>query len=209
MDIKDIMKLDKILRLPTLHKVLILLLLCGAVGGVFYWGLIMPKQTRIVELGEKLEALELKVINKKKIAADIPRFRKEKEELDKKLALALEQLPNSREIPQLIKSINAAAKKSGLSVNLFQPKPEKPQTFYAEVPISMTVEGSYDSLYGFCDKISKLDRIVNIEGINVSVPKNISKELVVKSSFTAVTFRFIPESEQNLAVKSKKGKKKR
>ena len=196
MDIQGLIKIDKILRLPTLHKVAILLLLCGAVGGAFYWGLIMPKQAKIVELGEDLEGIEMKIVSKKRIAADIPKFRKEKEELDKKLALALKQLPNSREIPRLIKSISAAAKKSGLEVDYFQPTAERTQTFYAEVPISMKVKGSYESLYGFCEKISKLSRIVNIEGINISLSKGASKEPVLSSSFTAVTFRFIPDDEQ-------------
>ncbi|MCK4846245.1 MAG: type 4a pilus biogenesis protein PilO [Deltaproteobacteria bacterium] len=208
MDIQGSPKIDKILRLPTLHKVLILIVLCAAVGGAVYAGMIKPKQAAIVTLTEELEDIEAKVVNKKRIAADIPKFKKEKEDLDIRLIAALKQLPDSREIPQLIKDINDAAKKSGLEIIYFEPKPEKAKAFYAEVPITMKVKGKYASLYGFCDKISKLSRIVNIEAIDVSVSEISGTEPILNSSFTALTFRFIPEEEQAAAKAKKKGKKK-
>lgn len=197
-DIKNVIKLDKILRLPILHKIAILLVLCGAVGGGFYWGLIMPKQAEIVKLDEDLEKIDIEIVKQRKTVADIPAARAAKEDLDRRLALALKQLPDSREIPQLIKSINDAAKKSGLELEYFQPTSERAAAaYYADVPISMKVKGSYDSLYNFCDKISKLSRIVNIEGISIGISSGGSgKEPILASSFKALTFRFIPEEEQ-------------
>ncbi|MEE8575453.1 MAG: type 4a pilus biogenesis protein PilO, partial [Thermodesulfobacteriota bacterium] len=127
------------------------------------------------------------------IAQDIKRFQEEKTDLQEKLDLALAQLPNEKEIPDLIDSISDAVKDVGLKTFLFQPKGERPKGFYAEVPVNMEVEGSYESLYEFTDRIGKLPRIVNIGNISIELTgKQKRSSPVLKSKFVVTTFRFIP-----------------
>ena len=147
----------------------------------------MPRSIR------RLHTIRVKLKESRTIAADIEKFKLEKGELEKKLAHSLKKLPNKKEIPDLIHNISDVAKEVGLKIYPLPARyPEKPQGFYAEVPIRMNVRGGYMSLYEFCDKISKLPRIVNISGLKVNVLKQgPSPEL--ESNFTVTTFRFTPE----------------
>jgi len=196
-DIKGMLKLDAILKLSRSKKITILVVLNIVIAGLLFQFLIKPAMASIGGLEGQLMELRGQIDENRRIASDIPRFQAEKEELEKRLNEAVAQLPNEKEIPNLIDSISKAGNESGLTVSLFEPRPEVSKGFYAEVPVSMDVSGTYASLFDFCDQVSKLSRIVNITGIKVSsggqkAINELSPEL--SASFVATTFRFIPES---------------
>ncbi len=204
-NIANIIKLDKILKLPRLHKLLILIGVNLVIGLVSYQFFISPQLYKIEELKDKMDQLEIKLKEAKRIAQDIPKYRKEKQELEKRLKEALERLPDKKEIPGLIESISESGKKAGLKILLFKPLPEKPKGFYAEVPVSMEVEGTFESLFDFCYRISKLSRIVNITGVNVGLTKGGTPLApMLRAKFVVTTFRFMPEKKSPKANKKKK-----
>ena len=183
-------KLDVLFRLPVAQKFLIL----GGVNmlmlaGIFY-GLVNPKMEEVKTLKVDLQVKTDKLRSNEEIAEDIPRFQKEKEELEEKLQAALRKLPNEKDLENFIDSISDAGKESGLDVLKFKPGREVPKGFYAQLPISMSVSGSYESFFLFCTKVGSLSRIVNIENITVSASKNL-----IKSSFNVTTFMFLPDSK--------------
>ncbi|MDH4227426.1 MAG: type 4a pilus biogenesis protein PilO [Deltaproteobacteria bacterium] len=197
--IKQLMKFDSVIRMPLKTKLGMLGGACAVVAGLIGYLLVYPTIVKKKELEVNLVELTAKVEEQRKIAADIPKFKKEKEELDMKLQLALKQLPNGKEIPQLLEKIGDAAVKSGLSIKLFRPQPEKstPEGFYSEVPVSMQVEGSFEAMYAFCAKIAKFDRIVNVVGLTIKGDNSPKADIpMLKSDFTALTYRFVPESER-------------
>ena len=100
-----------------------------------------PQTTEIGSLTIGLAELTVKVEENRRIAADIPRFQKEKADLEEQLKKALSQLPNEKEIPNLIDSISESARKSGLKVILFQPGQETQRGFYADIPSTWKSRG--------------------------------------------------------------------
>ena len=108
------------------------------------------------------------------------------------LKAAVAQLPNDKEIPDLIESISRAGVKSGLKVLLFRPSAEVPKGFYAEVPVTMSVEGRFESLYEFSAKVGEMPRIVNIAGMDINSTGHKNRVPMLKANFVATTFRFIP-----------------
>ena len=158
---------------------------------------------------------------------ELAKFRKEDEALQRKLALALAQLPNKKEIPTLLRNISSLGKGSGLEFLLFKlkpeervgttpkatdkqkpgasgkPKPEEPQEFYARVPLELTMLGSYHNVAVFFDKISKLDRIINILNFSMGDIKERGDETVVKTQCLATTFRFLETEEEGSEKKTK------
>jgi len=212
LDVKKFIKLDFIIKLSLLKKVLILAGISIVIVGFFVQFMIKPKLKEMVELGVKSIEVSAQLQENRSIARDIPRFQRDKEELEVKLKKALSQLPNEKEIPNLIESISNAAKDAGLKILIFRPLPDVPRGFYAEVPVSMNVEGTYESIYAFCKKVSELPRIVNVDGIKITMggdAKNVSYRPKLKSTFVATTFRFIPDAEQKANAAEGKGGKKR
>ncbi|MEE9614584.1 MAG: type 4a pilus biogenesis protein PilO [Thermodesulfobacteriota bacterium] len=184
---------DLILKRPLYQRVLVLAVINIAIVGLVFSTLLGPKRLQATELTDELDILTIKLQENRRIASDIPRFQKEKEELEGKLKLALAQLPNEKEIPSLIDGISDAGNEAGLTLLLFQPSMEVLKDFYAEVPVDMEVSGRYESLFHFCEKVASLPRIVNIGSINVSVAKGSgnSRTPELSASFVATTFRFV------------------
>ncbi|MFT4980117.1 MAG: type IV pilus assembly protein PilO [Myxococcota bacterium] len=111
------------------------------------------------------------------------------------LKIALKELPEDREIPGLLKSISSLGKKVGLEVLRFQPLPEKMRQYVAEVPVALEVEGSYHEVAMFFDRLSKMNRIVYVEDINMSTPEERGGKIHLRVTGNAVTFRFLSDEE--------------
>jgi type IV pilus assembly protein PilO len=188
------LKLDTILKLPLSRRLIILAVINILIAGLFYQFLLSPKQTEISDLRDQSEGLKVKLNESRMIARDIPKFEEERNELQNKLKEAVAQLPNEKEIPDLIDSISEAGREAGLKILLFKPMGEVPKGFYAEVPVNMAVEGNFESIFLFTKKVGKLPRIVNISGIAISVPQAqlMSQTPTLGASFVTITFRFIP-----------------
>jgi type IV pilus assembly protein PilO len=126
---------------------------------------------------------------KQSIANNLAQFRHEKEILERRLAQALTELPNEANIDDLIRSLSEIGTKSGLIINSIDPQGEQKQSFYASIPIVMSVTGNYHEIGVFLDSLSKLARIVNVTNKMGARPP---PKLVV-SATCGDTFRFLPE----------------
>ncbi len=163
----------------------------------FFYLFISPSMGKVDSLEVTRSQIREKIQESRSIADDIPRFEREKKELEVSLMKALEQLPNKKEIPDLIDSISTAGMESGLKIDLFKPRPDVPRGFYAEVPVQMEVRGRYESIYHFTERVAGFSRIVNIEGMDLSVSgrEDLGSMPMLKASFVATTFRFVPASQ--------------
>lgn len=123
-------------------------------------------------------------------------FERELHLLDGQLRQAEAQLPDEREIANLLSSIASSARAVGLDLTLFRNRPETYAEFYAQVPVEMNMRGTYHELAQFLDRVKRLDRIVNVSNIAIRQP-NVRGDLVlIDASCTATTFRFLGEAER-------------
>ncbi len=155
--------------------------------------------------------MQTELRKKRAVAAKLETVKKAVAVLDEELAKALKQLPTSEEIPKLLKTVSNLGVESGLDFLLFRPgtpRPIPPSYFYAEVPVSMENSGTFHDMATFFDKVSRLDRIVTVEQMSVTNQKyEDGKSPKLRSSYTATTFRFLPEEERPKPPPGKQGKK--
>jgi type IV pilus assembly protein PilO len=162
-------------------------------AGTWYF-FIDPMQTEITQKRGQLRALEDELIQKQSIANNLAQFKHEKEILERRLAQALTELPNEANVDDLIRSLSEIGTKSGLTINTIDPQAEQRQSFYAAIPIVMSVTGNYHEIGVFLDSLSKLARIVNVTNIKMGGARVTNDKLVVNASYVATTFRFLPEA---------------
>ncbi|MEK6790131.1 MAG: type 4a pilus biogenesis protein PilO [Deltaproteobacteria bacterium] len=193
-----------ILKLPTVKKLMILGAVWLVVITLFYFLLYGVKLSEKSDLSVKLTGLKATVAEKQKVASNVPRLKKEREELIAQLALALAQLPNDKEIANLLESISAAAKSSRLEILTFKPGKEVPKGFYAEVTIDMKVEGGYANLISFFERVAGLPRIVNISKLTVTSGKEVRGDIMMSAGFVATTFKFLPQAAEAKTPEAKK-----
>lgn len=168
------------------------------VGFIFWQYFYGPKVTELDELQTKVETLNSQIGHEQRLARNLNKFRKEVKDLEVKLKLALQELPDEREIPDLLNNMSTLARDAGLEVSLFKPSPEISREFYAEVPVAVSVEGTFHQVATFFDEVGRLPRIVNISQITVRDPKlpEGEEQMRIKSDCTATTFRYLDEEER-------------
>ena len=139
----------------------------------------------------------------KKNAQQLETLRKEFESKQRDFNLVMKSLPEKEEISSLLTGISQSGQQAGLDFLLFQPQGDVNKNFYAEIPVSIRVEGGYHSVAQFFDKVANLSRIVNIRNIQISRDK--SGALV--TSCEAVTYKFIEAAPPSDNPKDKPVKK--
>jgi type IV pilus assembly protein PilO len=186
---------EKILKLPTKQKIMILVLVSVIEAAALVWFLYLPKHQELAGLKTELTKLQSEINEKTRIANNLPKLQIEYNQLNQELAQALTELPNSQEIPSLLTSITTLGKGAGLDFLTFRPKGEVPKDFYADVPVDIIVSGSYFSVANFFAAVANLPRIVNITNVAFSDIKNVNNRMMTKVTCLATTFRFLDKKE--------------
>ena len=194
------LSMDSVLKLPTPKKVMILVAMLCVIAALYLYLFFMPQREELNSAKGELSKLTKELSESRAITRDLEKFKGQVEKLNEELKDALTQLPNEKEIPEILKNISSLGKESNLEFTLFRPKPEEPQQFYAKVPIELVALGSYHNIGIFFDKVSKLPRIINVVDFNMTRAKETKgrgeTEILVKTSCMINTYRFIEKKSE-------------
>ncbi len=169
---------------------LALLLIGIIVAGYFYdW----QEQWQTLENAEAEETtLKDTYLIKKRSAVNLDSMRQQLQEIEQSLSAMLKQLPHKSELDALLVDINRAGLGRGLQFELFKPAvSETFKEFYAELPVTVRVTGSYHDIGAFASDVSQLPRIVTLNNIDITPGKD--QQLVLNA--TAKTFRYLDDEE--------------
>jgi type IV pilus assembly protein PilO len=147
-------------------------------------------------------ALEDKIQENNELESYRPKLKQIEQQLaELKQQLEIEQriVPDEKQVDQFITMLGAEAQKAGVELRRYKAKDTKSQQYYTEVPFDLELDGPYYSTLNFFDRVSKLERIVNISALLVSTTKTPSAAKVkhqyqyapnesVVASFTATTY---------------------
>jgi type IV pilus assembly protein PilO len=195
--------LDAILERSTAQKVAILGVSVILIAALYYSFLFSPKADELAKLADSVEIARNEKTVKTQKAANLSRLRQDLQRLDAELKKAIAQLPDKKEIPELLSSISSKAQQSGLDVLLFRPRPESYQEFYAEVPVDITVKGNFHNTVNFFDDVGRMDRLVNIDNIGFKNPTMSGDSVVLETTSVATAFRFLDEAERKKVAEEK------
>lgn len=188
--------LDRILQRPKNQKIAILAVLIILLVAGYYTLWYAPRSLEISRLDDDVEAARNDIAIKQQRAANLPRLQQELRELDARLKEAVAQLPNKKEMADLLSSISAKAQASGLEILLFRPRTESYKDFYAEIPVDINVKGNFYNVVRFFDEVGQLSRLVNIDNISFRNPKVSGDQVELETSSLATTYRFLDEAER-------------
>jgi len=141
---------------------------------------------------EEEETLKQSYLIKKSSAVNLDALRQQQKEIEQSLSALLKQLPDKSEMEALLVDINQAGLGRGLQFELFKPATKETiNEFYAELPVTIRVTGSYHDIGAFASDVSHLPRIVTLNDINIK-PDQEDKLIL---DVVAKTFRFLDEEE--------------
>lgn len=174
---------------PPLVKAISILLLCAATLGAGYYFDTQHEWQRLENTRKKEQDLKREFETKQAKAANLDAYRAQMKEMEESFGTMLRQLPSKTEVADLLVDITQTGLASGLEFELFQPRGENPREFYAELPISLRVTGTYHEFGEFVSGIAALPRIVTLHDIDI----NGQDSLVMNA--TAKTYRYLDETE--------------
>ncbi len=195
---------NSILALPKIQRIGILAGVVVIIAGL-YWFLIYKGNTEELDGRNVVLTKKQQELNEQRVVLNnLPRFRKETEEMKIKRQEALKQLPNKKEIDKLLQDVSYHAVESGLEVLLFKPQKQIKKNFYAEIPVDVRLSGTYHDQAIFFDKIANLQRIVNISDLLIDKAKEVDGRNILQVSCKAKTYKFIEEKPGEKVKKKKK-----
>ena len=205
--------LDTILDLPEGQRRLIYGGIAAVVVSLYVFWFYLPRSQEIAEAQQKFQELDAERTKLQKTLANRENIEAEIADVEAAFNKAQTQLPEQKEIPELLRQVSNLGRDSGLEVLLFRQKPEQLRDLYAEVPVQMSVRGGYHHIALFFDKVRRLDRIVNVADVSMREPRFTGSQVAVDASFSATTYRFLTEEEREQIARQKeeeaKTKKKR
>ncbi len=197
--------------LPSPVKAVLLAVVFLVLVGLGYYFLLSPEIEVLDTEKAKEQDLRTVFLDKKSQAVNLEAYRLQMVDIEKTFGALLKQLPNKSQIDGLLTDINQAGLSRGLEFELFKPGNESQAEFYAEMPISIKVSGSYHDLGAFATDISKLSRIVTLGDVNIvnqnkDVKANSADNMLVMEA-VAKTYRYLDADEIAAKRKAEKAAK--
>jgi len=194
--------MERLEGIPSLYRWLAIPGFVVLLAALYWYFLYQPYTEEMAALQESITSKRQTVEKHQQIAAKLETFKTQVSELEARLRTLLRELPESREIPGMIRQISDVGVRTGLQINLIKPLPEQRKEFYAEIPIQVRVKGQYHAVGRFFDDLAHLERVISVDGIQIEATSQ-------ETQCLATTFRFLDEAEASEAAASaKKGAKK-
>jgi type IV pilus assembly protein PilO len=200
---KDVGAWPIVPRVTILLVGFLLMLLAG-------WWFLWSDQLDVLDAARKTEEkLKEEFVSKKQQSVNLVLYTQQLNEIDRSFGALLKQLPNKSEVESLLVEVNQAGMGRGLQFDLFKPGQETVKDFYAELPVSIKLTGSYHDFGAFAGDIGRLSRIVTLNNMSISVGS--AKDGILTMDAVTKTFRYLDEEEvskQKKAAQAAKGGKK-
>ena len=195
--------LDRILDLPANQRLLVYGGVAALIVVLYAFLFYLPRAQENAKKQESIQSLATERTKLQALLGDRNKAEAEMMEIEGQFNQVKAQLPEQKEIPELLRQVANLARDSGLDVLLFRQKPETFQDLYAEVPVEVSVRGGYHQIALFFDKVRHLDRIVNIADTSMKNPQVAAGQTQIDAAFSATTYRFLSEEERERIAKEK------
>lgn len=175
--------------------------------------LVKPKYEDLGVEQQKEQSLRAEFERKQKKVAALDAYKAQLAEMERNFGDMLKQLPSKSEVANLLNDISQTRIASGLEEELFQPQPEIPKEFYAELPNKIVVTGDYHEMGQFVSGVAALPRIVVIDEVeikpaNAPKPGESAAKVPLRMTALAKTYRYLDANEIAAKAKPAAGDKK-
>ena len=189
---------------PILPKALLCLVIASAVAAALWFSMLKDYQLELE--AEEAQEIVLKDEFKSKLqkAVSLEGLKKQREQVQQYVLQLEKQLPSKAEMAALLSDINQAGLGRSLQFDMFKPGAIIVKDYYAELPISLRVNGQYHDIGAFSSDVAFLSRIVTLNNLSITPAAKDGAALVMDA--TARTYRYL-DPEEVQAQRKAGGKK--
>lgn len=178
------------------------------------WFQLLPMHDQLEEARSREQALFAEFERKQKKVAALDAYKAQLQEMERAFGAMLKQLPSRSEVANLLNDISQTRVASSLEEELFQPQPEQPRDFYAELPNRIVVTGGYHEMGTFVSGVAALPRIVTVDQVEIRAA-NTERGLAslnpgeLRMTGVVTTYRYLDEEELAAAEDARKAEEKK
>jgi type IV pilus assembly protein PilO len=178
---------------PGLPRNLLFVAVCAAVIAGLWFAWLKSSDEELI--AEKAREEQLREDYRKKLvqAVNLDALRKQLEQVQQYVTQLEKQLPSKAEMDALLSDINQAGLGRSLQFEVFRPGQVSVKEYYAELPITVRVTGTYHDIGLFAADIANLSRIVTLNNLTLTPIRD--REGVLTLDCTAKTFRYLDQEE--------------
>ncbi len=191
LDLNDVGVWPLPVKIVTIGVISLMILFLG------YWT-DTKKQLSYLDKAEEEElTLRTTFEEKQHKAANLDAYKEQMSNMKASFGALLRQLPEKTEVPGLIEDISHQGLAAGLEFRSIRLLPEKEIDFYVELPIEISVVGTYHQFGEFVSNVAALPRIVTLHDfmIHPVSPDSTGDNLVM--NITAKTYRYTADDREN------------
>lgn len=176
-------------------KAFLLAFLAAIIIGAGYWFIIKDKQERLDSREREETQLRQEFSEKQRKAASLETYERQLAEMRDMLRSLLRQLPSKTEMPDLLVDVSQTALGAGIETELFEPRSEELQDFYAEQPIAIRMTGGYHQFGTFVSGVASLSRVVILTMQDISLEPIENEPGLLRMEGTVTTYRYLDDAE--------------
>lgn len=139
----------------------------GAVlaSGALYFAVYKGLRERNAAALQRLEAITRENAALQSYQPRLPDLDRELEQTRSSLEQQNKVVPPDRELDAFLRMVDAEGSAAGIQIRRYTALPESPKDFFTEVPFEIEIDGPYYGVLDFFERLSRLQRIVNVSGL--------------------------------------------
>jgi len=126
------------------------------------------------------------------IKNNMEKYRKEYSQVQEVLGDILRQLPETKDIPNLLRNVSAIGTETRVKVTYFEPGTVQNKDFYGEFPFKFKFAGPFHNIGYFFDGIRKMERVIDIRNFTL-VAKGTPPRIVLEGDGSAKSYVYLKE----------------
>ena len=177
----------------------VLLLVGILVAAGFYYGVLNTVIQKNKDLQAKVEDKQAENKRLKYFEDKLPELNAQLVHLQQQLEIEKKIVPDEKEADKFMKLMHDQAASAGINIRRYTAMPIANRQYVTEVPFQIDVDGRYEAMVDFFERIGRLDRIINISSLQIANTKTTGPAKVktvypynpgesVVASCTATTF---------------------
>ncbi len=152
-------------------------------------------EAQVAVMAGQLQQAEAKKKDTEATLAEEARMKDAVRKLSQQYAFIAKKLPSDLKSSEMIRGIDSVAKMAGVSVKLKKPGIVAKKEVVEELPVDVTLEGSYAQIAQFVFLTSNLERLTRVLNFSV-VAQNDTKERPLRFEGQVVSYKLAPEPEK-------------
>ena len=196
----------KITKIRRKYRILFMVTLCIVALAAVYFTQLVPQFDQRRLLAGEYENAQQELGRLTAMKDNLEKSRKEYARLKETLETVLVQMPEEKDVPNLLRQVSVLGQEAKLRVKFFEPKPLQAKDFYLELPFELRYSGGYHNIGYFFDGIRRLDRIVHMANFSIE-SKVVASKPVIEGTCLARTYVYSKEAVSKQAEEKKKDAK--